>query len=100
MGQQSHVSKNHFYIFSAAVQFVLSTLATKLMFHWKAIIILSSLYLCYLLLLHGGVGSNPGLRNSKNNLQSFFHWNFNSLPEHNFAKMLLLKAYNALNKLG
>ena len=35
-------------------------------------------------------------RNSKNHLPSFCHRNLNSLPAHNFAKMLLLKAYNAI----
>ena len=95
MGQQSHVSKDHFYIFS---KFCLSKLATRLMFHWKAIFILSLLYLCSLLLLHGDIESNPGPRNSKNYLPSFCHWNLTSLPAHNFAKLLLLKAYNAKYK--
>ena len=79
-------------------KFCLSKLATRLMFHWKAIFILSLLYLCSLLLLHGDIESNPGPRNSKNYLPSFCHWNLNSLPAHNFAKMLLLKAYNAVYK--
>ena len=46
-------------------QFCLSKLGTRLMFHWKAIFIFSSLHLCSLLLLHGDIKSNPGPRNSK-----------------------------------
>ena len=68
------------------------------MFHWKAIFILSLLYFCSLLLLHGDIELNPEPRNSKNNLPSFRQWYLNSLPAHNFAKMLLLKAYNAMCK--
>ena len=76
--------------------FCLSKLATGLMLHWKAIFILSLLYLCFLQLLRGDVELNPGPRNTKNHLPSFCYWNLNSLPAHNFAKMLLLKAYNAM----
>ena len=79
--------------------FCLSKLATRLMFHWKTIIILSLLYLCSLLLLHGDIKSNPRSINSKNHLPSFRHWNLNSLPTHNFAKMLLLKTYNAISTI-
>ena len=53
-----------------------------------------------LLLLHGGIELNPRSRNSKNHFPSFCHWNFNSLPAHNFAELLLLKAYNAIYKYG
>ena len=70
----------------------LSKLATRLMFHWKAMFILSLLYFCSLLLFHGDIESNPGPRNSKDHLPSFCHWNLNSLPAHNFAKMLLFKS--------
>ena len=81
-----------------STNFCLLKLATRLIFHWKAIFILSLLYLCSLLLLHEDIESNPGPRNSKNHLPSFCHWNLNSLSAHNFAKMLLLKAYNAIYK--
>ena len=74
-----------------STNFCLLKLATRLIFHWKAIFILSLLYLCSLLLLHEDIESNPGPRNSKNHLPSFCHWNLNSLSAHNFAKMLLLK---------
>ena len=74
----------------------LSKFATKIMFQWKAIMILSLLYLCSILLLHEDIKSKPGPRNYKNHLPSFCQWNLNSLPAHNFTKMLLLKAYNML----
>ena len=76
----------------------LSKLDTRPMFHWKAIFILSLLYLCSLLLLHGDIRLNTGPRNSKNHLPSFGHWNLNRLPAHNVARMLLLKTYNAIYK--
>ena len=79
-------------------KFCLSKLATRLMFHWKAFFILSLLFICSLLLLHGDIESNPGPRNSKNHLPLLCHWNLKSLPAHNFSKMLLLKAYNAIYK--
>ena len=79
-------------------KFYLSQLAIRLMFHWKAFFILLLLFICSLLLLHGDIESNPGPRNSKNDLPSFCHWNLNSLPAHNFSKMLLLKVYNAIYK--
>ena len=77
-------------------KFCLSKFAASLMFHWKAIFILSLFYLCSLSLFHRDIESKPGPRNSKNHLPSFCHWNLNSLPAHNFAKMLILKAYNAI----
>ena len=79
-------------------KFCLSKLATRLMFHRRAFFVLPLLFICSLLLLHGDIESNPGPRNSKNHLPSFCHWNLNSLPAHNFSKMLLLKAYNAIYK--
>ena len=81
-----------------STKFCLSKLATRLMFHWKTIFILSLLHLCSLLLRHGDIKLNPGPRNSKNHLKKNHHWNLNSLPAHNFALMLLLKAYNAIYK--
>ena len=78
--------------------FCFSKLATRLMFHWKAFSILPLLFICSLLLLLGDIESNPPPRNSKNHLTSFCYWNLNSLPAHNFSKMLLLKAYNAIYK--
>ena len=79
-------------------KFCLSKFAPRLMFHWKAFFILSLLFICSLLLLHGDIESNSGPRNSKNHLPSFCHWNLNSLTAHNFLKMLLLKAYDAMCK--
>ena len=68
------------------------------MFHWKAFFILSLLFIFTLLLPHGDIESNPGPRHSKSHLPSFCQWSLNSLPAHNFSKMLLLKAYNAIYK--
>ena len=76
----------------------LSKFATRLMFHWKAIFILSLFYLCSLLLLHWDVESNHGQGSRKNHLPSFCHKNLNSLPAHNFAKTLLLKEYKSTYK--
>ena len=78
--------------------FRLSKLAARLMFHWKTFFIWPLLYFCSLLLLHRNIESNPGPRNSKNYLPSFFHWNLNSLQARNFENILLLKAYNAIYK--
>ena len=75
-------------------KFYLSKFAAKLMFQWKAILILSLLCLCSLPLPHGDIELNPGPRNRKNHLPSFCRWNFDSLPVHNFAKMLLFKSIN------
>ena len=61
-------------------KFCLSKLATRLMFHWKAFFILSLLFICSLLLLHGDIESNPGPRNSKNHLPSFEIYLDSSLP--------------------
>ena len=79
-------------------KFCISKLATRLMFHWKAFFILALLFICSLLLLQGDIESNREPRNSKNHFPSFCHWDLNSLPAHNFSKMLLLKAYNAVYK--
>ena len=73
-------------------KFYLSKFAAKLMFQWKAILILSLLCLCSLPLPHGDIELNPGPRNRKNHLPSFCRWNLDSLPAHNFAKMLLFKS--------
>ena len=54
-------------------KFYLSQLATRLMFHWKAFFILLLLLICSLLLVHEDIESNPGPRNRKNHLISFYH---------------------------
>ena len=100
-GKKSHVYKNHFlYILTLFkvlnTDFWLSKFATRILFHWLAIIILSLLYLRSLLPLHGDIKSKPWPRNSKNHLSSFCH--LGSLPACNFQKMLLLKTYNAIYK--
>ena len=60
--------------------FCFSNLATRLMFHWKAVFILPLLFICSLLLLHGDIESNPGPRNNKNHLPSFEIYLDSSLP--------------------
>ena len=72
-------------------KFCLSKFATKLMFHWKAIIILPLLYRCSLLFFHGHIESNPGLKYRKNHLPLFYHCYLNSL-------VVTLKSYNAIYK--
>ena len=79
-------------------RFCFSNMSTRLIFHWKAFFILSLLFICSLLLLHGDIESNPGPRKSKNHLPSFCHWNLNGLPAHNNSKILILKACNAIYK--
>ena len=49
---------------------------------------------CNLLLLCGDVELNPGPK-QKNTI---CHWNLNSIAAHNFAKLVLLKAYNSVHK--
>ena len=52
-----------------------------------------------LLICAGDIELNPGPR--KNNTSysfSFCHWNLNSIVEHSFSKLSLLKAYNVQHK--
>ena len=52
-----------------------------------------------LLICAGDIELNPGPR--KNNTScnfSFYHWNLNSIPAHNFSKLSLLEAYNVQHK--
>ena len=52
-----------------------------------------------LLLQHGDIETNPGPRGNHSQYFSFCHWNLNSLPVHNYAKVHLLQAFNAIHKL-
>ena len=49
-----------------------------------------------LLFLSGDIELNPGPKNHRN--LKVCHYNVNSLPSHNFAKLSSLQAYNALHK--
>ena len=51
-----------------------------------------------LLLLSVHVELNPGPKLRPNNAFSICHWNLNSISAHNYAKVLLLKAYIAIHK--
>ena len=51
-----------------------------------------------LLLLSGDIETNPGPDPGYSNSFSFCHWNLNSIAAHNFIKMSLLQAYNAINR--
>ena len=51
-----------------------------------------------LLLLSGDIETNPGPDPGYLNSFSFCHWNLNSITAHNFLKMSLLQAYNAINR--
>ena len=54
-------------------------------------------YLCFkcnLLLPCGDVQLNPGSKQNTAKKISICYWNLNSIAAHNFAKLVLLKAYN------
>ena len=51
-----------------------------------------------LLLLSGDIETNPGPDSGYLNSFSFCHWNLNSIAAHNFIKLSLLQAYNAINR--
>ena len=50
-----------------------------------------------LLMLCGDIESNPGPRPNSGQSFSICHWNLNSIAAHNFSKISLLKAYNAIH---
>ena len=50
-----------------------------------------------LILQHGDIETNPGPRGKHSQYFSFCHWNLNSLPAHNYAKVSLLQAFNTLH---
>ena len=55
-------------------------------------------YLCFkcnLILLCGDVEPNPGPKQNTARKFTICHWNLNSIAAHNFAKLVLLKAYNS-----
>ena len=51
-----------------------------------------------LLLLCGDVELNPELNQNTAKKLSICRWNFNSIAAHNFAKLVLLKAFNSIHK--
>ena len=54
--------------------------------------------LVILLLLFGDIETNPSQNPGYSNSFSFCHWNLNSIAAHNFIKMSLLQAYNAIHR--
>ena len=55
-------------------------------------------FTCNLLLLCDDVELNPGPNQNTPKKNSICHWNLNSIAAHNFAKLVLLKAYNSIHK--
>ena len=49
------------------------------------------------LMLCGDIESNPGPRPNSGQSFSICHWNLNSIAAHNFSKISLLRAYNAIH---
>ena len=49
------------------------------------------------LMLCGDINSNPDPRFNSGQSFSICHWNLNSIAVHNFYKIYLLKAYNAIH---
>ena len=52
----------------------------------------------YLLILCGDIESNSGPNIPSNLALSFCHWNLNGIAAHNYIKISLLQAYNAVYK--
>ena len=60
-------------------------------------------YLCFkcdLLLLCGDVELNPGPKQNTAKQFTICHWNPHIIAAHNFAKLVLLKAYNSFHKFN
>ena len=55
-------------------------------------------FTCNLLLLCGDVELNPGPNQNTAKNFSNYHLSLNSIAAHNFAKLVLLKAYNSIHK--
>ena len=49
-------------------------------------------------MLSGDAELKPGHKQSSINAFSICHWNLNSLPAHNYAKIFILKAYIAIHR--
>ena len=53
-----------------------------------------------LLILCGDIETNPGPYNENNQTISVCHWNLNGIAAHNYIKLSMLEAYNALHNYG
>ena len=60
--------------------------------------ILLAYYLFCVLILSGDIEVNPGPINQSNQILSVCHWNLNGIAAHNYIKLSLLEAYNAVYK--
>ena len=54
------------------------------------------LYFYYILLTHGDIEVNPGLKENCSTSFYFCHWNLNSLTVHNYVKLSSLQVYNSV----
>ena len=52
-----------------------------------------------LLVQHGDIEIKSGLKGKYSQYHTFGHWNWNSLPAHNYAKVPLLHTFNTLINL-
>ena len=56
------------------------------------------LYFCHILLTHGVIEVNLGLKKNCSTSFSFCHWNLNILKAHDYDKLSSLQAYNSVYK--
>ena len=106
-------SLNYFLIFLSIINFKVQLLTPIIVVYksFKTKLVRSSYFLqcCLILnyfivlslnliLQHGDIETNPGPRGKHSQYFSFCHWNLNSLPPQNYAKVSLLQAFNALHK--
>jgi len=55
-------------------------------------------FIMLLIITHGYIELNPGLRRDLFQYLKICHWNVNSLLAHSFQKVSLIEAYNSLHK--
>ena len=68
--------------------------------HSVAVILLNlNIWLHGLIKINGDIELNPGPKNKQDQSLSICHWNWNSIPAHNFQKLELLQAYISSNKV-
>ena len=94
-----------FYIFLIAFQFskgFVSKITIKLyisIFLLYNILLGVLVWLCgCLIILSGDVAVNPGPKYSVSECLSICHWNLNSIADHHYSKLFLLKAYISVHK--
>ena len=85
------------YLFHIAIRFIYKFVHAYLK-HVIVVNVFIVFYLLLVLLQHGDIETNPGPSKEYNQYLSCCHWNLNSLPSHNYAKVSLLQAYNSIYK--